>query len=420
MMRKTAVVLIALTAGILLCFCTSSPAKAAVEEKQQTFLPPAVVVEEKQKIFLPPADGWYLYDFDQLLKNLESEYTYAQAGITLKSEVIKKQRGTIAWCEDGVVYDPVLETALSVDSTGNIHSPENATVKGLLKADGSFYWTGMIDQPGGLTHTTVTGKLTAITNEIRAGKEFDGLFLLTDNGTGRKQVARAQDGFYTWRYDDDEEVSVTPWPMLIHPDGTLDFSLEMIVVMELGGYGGTNFGNTVSTAGRIIPGEGISMEISVVSSGLVDTESVPDVQAYGKVQLYNSEVPNDAIPQGVDTLIKAKAVEIKKRPAADISAYPGWYIQPPSKQDFIYASGYSRFENEKVALDLAEAAAAAEISAQIKIRVQSETLEITTDDKTRIDSKLQTETTEKIVYKVLERVYRSETGEAFALLEFKL
>jgi hypothetical protein len=406
MMRKTVVVFIALTASILLCFCTSSPAKTAVTDKQ--------------KIFLPPAEGWYLYDFDQLLKSIENEYSYAQEGIALKSEVTKKQRGTIAWCEDGIIYDPVLEIALSVDSTGNIHSPENATVKGLLKADGSFYWTGMVDQSGGLTHATVTGKLGAITSEMRAGKEFDGLFLLTDNGTGRKQIARVQDGFYTWRYDDDEEVLLTPWPMLIRPDGTFDSSLEMIVVMEIGGYGGTNFGNAVSTAGCIIPGEGISLEVSVISSGLIGTESAPDVQIYGGVQIYNNEVPNDAIPQGVDTLIKVKAVEIKKQSAADTSTYPVWYIQPPSKQNFIYASGYSRFENEKIALDLAEAAAAAEISAQIKVRVQSETLETSTGNNTRIDSRLKTETTEKIVYKVLKRMYRAGTGEAFVLLEFEL
>jgi hypothetical protein len=405
-------------ASLLLCFCQSGSRLADSGSDPENSFGEISLVEETDSIF-PLVDGWYLYDFNRLSRGIGNEYTYAQSGIDFKQEITLKQQGTIAWCEAGVIYDPALELALSVDSEGTIRSPGNASVTGHLNSDGSFYWTGLINQSESLNHATVTGKLTAITQAMKAGNEYDGLFTLVDNGTGRKQIARVSDGFYTWHYDDGDDTGFTPWPMLVYPDGSFSFDLEMITIMQIGEYSGTKFSTSVSSQGNVIPGRGVNLEVVTLTSGLTDSNDVPETQVYGGTQISNNEVPNDAIPQNIDSLVKSKAIAVKGQPAVDTSKYPAWYLQPPSAPGFIHAAGYHRFEDEKTALGLAEAAAAAEISAIIRIRLHDETIETTSGDRTRIDSRMRTETAEKIAYKIIEKIYRVSTGEAFILLEYK-
>jgi hypothetical protein len=135
---------------------------------------------------LPLASGWYLYNFERTFKGVEDEYAFTQStGMKMVQEVTVKQNGTVTWCEGGVLHDPVLDMYLSVDGEGRIRGIEDLTVSGALSENGAFFWSGLTEQHGWLNHVAVTGSLTPLPLPARGDSRYDGLYHLTDTGTGR-------------------------------------------------------------------------------------------------------------------------------------------------------------------------------------------------------------------------------------------
>jgi hypothetical protein len=86
--------------AVFLFSCVSGPEKDSSE----------------QASLLPLASGWYLYNFERTFKGVEDEYVFAQStGMKMVQEVTVKQNGSVTYCEEGVLHDPVLDMYLSVD-----------------------------------------------------------------------------------------------------------------------------------------------------------------------------------------------------------------------------------------------------------------------------------------------------------------
>ncbi|GHU04940.1 hypothetical protein FACS1894147_10580 [Spirochaetia bacterium] len=403
-LRMTAVITALVTGLFFSCASASGPGSGAGKAKDAPLL--------------PLQTGWYQYDFERTFKAIEDEYTFfAGYGMKMVQEVTYKYSGTVSYFEDGALYDPVMALELLIDDEGNISSAENASVQGTLDKDGRFFWSGFDSSNGRLNSVFVKGTLTPLPASVRGGPEFDGVYHLTDTGTGRKQLVNISNGFYTWQFIDGEETGFTPWPTLIHPDGTFSTGLEMTTVTAMGAST-MNYSTSVVTQGKIVPGQSISTEEFSSTAGMGEGGAAPHVYAGAMVRA--GEYPNEAIPKDIDALIKSGKEKIKAEPKIDKTKYPAWFLKPPRKTGFLYAAGEKTFDNKETALAMAKAAAAAGIAELVKVRIEETIVELTDAAGTRTDSRIQTEAMENLPYKIVEQLYNDATHTAYVLAELDL
>ncbi|MDR1419788.1 MAG: hypothetical protein LBI86_05400 [Treponema sp.] len=395
-------------AGILLVSCASAPAEVGEKISEQ---PPAS--------FLPLVSGWYLYEFERTFKGIEDEYTFAQStGMPMVEEVTVRQSGTVTYCEEGVLHDPVLDMYLSVDGDGLIHSIENPTVSGALSENGAFFWSGLSEQNGRTNHVAVKGSLISLPPPSRGDSRYDGLYHLTDTGTGREQLALIKDGFYTWTYIDGEEAGFTPWPTLIRPDGSFGFDMEWTTVLEMGDSK-ADYSTGFTAEGRIDPASGISLEVLSHTAGAASGGGErPEI--YTGVMALAAEFSNEQFPVDVTAALPAAIAVAKESPAPDWSGYPAWYLNPPVRGNAVFGVGQKTFSVRDTAFAMAEAAAAADIALRLRMRIESRIEEAENSFGRRAGSVINVEAMERIPYRVAERIYREETGTAFVLLELDL
>jgi len=382
------------------------------------FLSCATQSGQRQADLLPLSSGWYQYDSERTFKGIEDEYTMsASLGVKVVQEITWKYTGVVAQFADGTLYDPITKIELLIDKTGNISCAENVSIRGTLNRNGSFQWSGYHSENGRLNSLFVKGTLIPLPASVRAGPEFDGVYHMTDKGTGKQQLVKISGGFYTWTYLDNEEQTVfTPWPTLVHPDGAFSFGLDITTVAEMGEYSRMHFTNGVLSEGRVTPGQGISLEEVVRSAGLGNDQGGKPLVYSGTV-IRSGDFPNEAIPADIDSLVREGRSTARAAPRPDRSNYPSWYLNLPSKAGFTYAAGEKTFDDKEIAFAMAEAAAAAQLADQVMVRIQSEFIEITNDTETRIADYLKSEALERLSYRVVERTYNEKTGTAFVLLE---
>ena len=391
--------------------CLSTPEGDLPEQRQAS-----EVSQASQASLLPLVSGWYLYNFERTFKGVEDEYNFAQStGMRMVEEITVRQTGTVTFCEEGVLHDPVLDMYLSVDKEGQIRGIENPSVSGVLSENGSFFWSGLTEENGRMNHVAVTGSLVPLPPSSRAGSRYDGLYHLTDTGTGREQLALVKDGLYTWSYIDGEDAGFTPWPTLIRPDGSFGFDMEWTTVLEMGDSK-ANYSTGFVAKGKISPATGINLEIASVTAGASDSGG-KSPEIYAGVMAREAEFPNEKLPEDVGAVLPAAVSAAKRAPSPDLSGYPSWYINPPKRENAFFGVGQKTFSVRDTAFAMAEAAAAANIALQIRSRVESSIEESESETGHRSESLINVESMEKIPYRVVERIYREDTETAFVLLE---
>ena len=373
---------------------------------------------ESEQPLLPLGSGWYQYDFERTLKGIEVEYNFfASTGMQMIYEVTWKYNGVVCRFEDGVLYDPVSELELSIDSEGIISCVENISIKGEIGNNGRFFWSGTVEEHEQLNTIFVKGQLTPLPPGARGGREYDGVYSLRDTGTGREQIANISGGFYTWQYLDGEAAGFDPWPTLIHPDGSFSFSVEITTVAEMGNISSANTSARFTSEGKVIPGQGITLEeLTRTSAQGIDQAGAP--QIYAGTAIRSGEYPNEEIPADIESLVESGRAAVKAEPKPNPAVYPPWYLKLPVKAGFIYAAGEKTFGNRETAFAMAEAAAAANIAEQLLVKMESE---LTTSDSKRMsEERIKSETLQRLNYRVIEKSYNEEKGTAFVLAEYEL
>ena len=406
-----------LAAALVLPFLLSCVSNAPMQE----------AAPEASVPLLPLREGWYQYGFERTFKSVENEYNFTlSTGMKMVQEITYRYTGVIARYEQGSLFDPVMGIELDIDGNGFITCAGNPSIQGSVDADGAFFWGGLTEEHGSLTGVYVRGTLSPLSPQTRGGPEFDGVYRMTDSGTGREQLAQVSEGFYTWRYLDGEAAGFTPWPTMIRPDGSFSFGLEITTVLEMGEFSQANYSTGFNTEGTITPGAGIFLETFSRTVG-TGTEGggggAPQVYAGTMIRAW--EYPNEAIPPDIDSLVRSGRAAVQAAPKPDLSKYPPWYLKPPVKAGYLYAAGEKTFGSQETALAMAEAAAAANIAEQLRVRI--ETLEIETLEREqrrgtagRLESLIKTESLEKLPYRVAEQIYNSETHTAFVLAEMAI
>ena len=369
---------------------------------------------------LPLSEGWYKSDFERTFKAVEDEYNFEKnMGMKMIFEHTWKCTEVVCRFDEGVLYDPMLELELLVDSEGRISSRDNVSVNGSIGEDGRFFWSAVMEVHGRLHNIFVKGILTPLPLSARGGREFDGVYSLVDEGTGRKQLAKISEGFYTWQYIDGEEAGFSPWPTLIKKDGSFGFSINITTVAEMGSISNTNFTTGFVSSGRVIPGQGIVREEFSRTTGTVhDQWEAP--QVFAGTMIKSGEYPNEAIPPDIESLVQSGRAAIKALPKPNLSDYPAWYLKLPVKSGVIYAAGEKSFEVKETAFAMAEASAAAGIAEQFRVQIEGQIIDAANDRGSFIEERLKSDSFQRLNYRIVERHYNDKTQTAFVLAELDL
>jgi hypothetical protein len=370
---------------------------------------------------LPLSNGWYQYDSIRTLKGIENEQNFFNStGMKMIQEISYEYNGVVSRFDDGVLFDPVLGMELLIDNHGKISCAENLSIRGTVKANGSFEWSGQSLGPAGDLNTIfVRGKITPLPPSARGGKEFDGVYHLTDTGTGRQQLVRISDGFYTWNYTDGQSAGFTPWPTLVQPDGSFVSTMEITTVMSMENISSMNYSTNFIFQGKLTPGAGITLEEFTESAGQGMDKTKSEPQVYSGSLMRSGEFPNEAIPANIESLVQAGRAAVRVSPKPNRIRYPQWYLNPPAKSGFIYGMGEKTFDVKETALSMAEAAASAYLLNQIMMQIQSTYIDIYTDKGTIVEDKTRSEAFSRLKYKVIEQTYDNDSRTAYVLLEME-
>jgi len=348
-------------------------------------------------------NGWYMFDFECTYKGIEDEYNQAYITKTrIVQELVYKYTGVVCYFEDGVLYDPVMKVELLVNGDGVINCAENISIRGKLEKDGRIIWSGLKEEYKRLTGIFVKGTLRPLSDSDLAGKEYDGVFHITDSRSKKEQLVNVKNGFYTWKYLDGQEAEFTPWPVLTRPDGSVSCGMEITSVKEIGESSRVSYTTIFSLKGKIVPGQKISIDEIPLSSGAA-REQKDAVRSYTGTLIRPGEYPGDAIPKDIDSLVKAGRAAIKAEPKPNLAKYPSWYLKLPVKPGVVYATGEKTSTVKNTALALAEAAAAG-LAEQTRAYIEGN----------------KSKPTQQLDYKVIERHYNEETHTAFVLAEIAL
>ena len=377
---------------------------------------------KKQANILPLSNGWYIYDSIRTFKGIEDEYNFAiNYGMPMVQEITWKYTGVVAGFDNGALFDPVTGLELLITDEGQISCAGNLSIRGAVNSDGTFFWSGLYEEHGKLNSAFVRGTLTPLPSSARGGSEYDGIYHMTDTDTGREQLVRIKDGFYTWHYLDeyDDESGFSPWPTLIRRNGTFSFSVDITTVMEMGNLSSTNFTTGFMAEGRIIPGKGISLEEVSRTAG-TGTDIRREPHTFSGKAISPGEFHNEDIPHGIEDLIMAGRYAARATPRPNRANYPAWYLSLPQKTGFIYATGKKSFEDRDTAFVMAKVAATANLADQMMMQIITNTVEITNNALTMTDDRIRTEAIDRINYRVAERAYNTRTRTAFVLLEMEI
>ena len=323
--------------------------------------------------------------------------------------------------QDSGFVEPDYGYLLEISPSGRISSRDNASVTGKYHDDGTFYWQGVEESGGVLRNLLVRGKLLPSRAQNRADSRYDGSFVLTDPGTGREQQVLVQDGLYFWHYAQPKEDDFEPWPLVVQPDGTIVYSLEMITRSGMVGMYDMTFSSEVYTSGQVeLDG---SISVSSITKTLGTGMMAPQEAKVNYVATSGSQQLQEKLGQEMGRTLAGGSKAASKNLAGEIRKNPPplWFAADlDTSPDVAAGRGMKRHEDRAVALELAEAAAVAEAISAISITVARESRGYETNQERRLYEVVETVASRSHDYRVVNSLYDSESSTAYVMVEMEV
>ena len=374
---------------------------------------------------LPPlaegSDGenFYTYDYELLLSFTENNYLYQQsAGVQMYQDYTKSITNMVVQMKDSGFVEPDYGYLLEISPLGRISSPDNVSVTGKYYSDGTFYWQGVEDSSGVLRNILVRGRLLPSKKEDRADSRFNGSFVLTDPGTGREQEVLVQDGLYFWQYAQQQEGDFESWPLVVQPDGTVDYHLELISRSGMVGMYDMTFSSEVYTTGQVQPNGSIS--VSSITKTLGTGMMAPQESQFNYVATSGSQQLQEKLGKEMNQMLSGGTKATSKNFSGK-NPPPLWFGSDLGASGTLVAGrGMKSHEDRAVALELAEAAAVAEAISTISISVTQENHGYETHQERRLYQVVETVANQSRDYHVVNSHYDQETATAYVMVEMEI
>lgn len=368
------------------------------------------------------AGNFYTYDYELLLSFTESSYLYQQsAGMRMYQDYTKTVSNVVVQMQDSGFVEPDYGYLLEISPSGRISSRDNASVTGKYHDDGTFYWQGVEESGGVLRNLLVRGKLLPSRAQDRADSRYNGSFVLTDPGTGREQQVLVQDGLYFWQYAQPKEDDFEPWPLVVQPDGTIVYSLEMITRSGMVGMYDMTFSSEVYTSGQVeLDG---SISVSSITKTLGTGMMAPQEAKVNYVATSGSQQLQEKLEQGMGRILAGGAKSASKNLSGGGRKNPPplWFVADlDTSTDVVAGRGMKSHEDSSVALELAEAAAVAEAISAISITVARESRGYETNQERRLYEVVETVASRSHDYRVVNSLYDSESSTAYVMVEMEV
>ena len=368
------------------------------------------------------AGNFYTYDYELLLSFTESCYLYQQsAGMRMYQDYTKTVSNVVVQMQDSGFVEPDYGYLLEISPSGRISSRDNASVTGKYHDDGTFYWQGVEESGGVLRNLLVRGKLLPSRAQDRADSRYDGSFVLTDPGTGREQQVLVQDGLYFWQYAQPAESDFEPWPLVVQPDGTIVYSLEMITRSGMAGMYDMTFSSEVYTSGQVeLDG---SIAVSSITKTLGTGMMTPQEEKINYVATSGSQQLQEKLEQGMGRILAGGAKSASKNLSGGGRKNPPplWFVADlDTSTDVVAGRGMKSHEDSSVALELAEAAAVAEAISTISITVARVSRGYETNQERRLYEVVETVASRSHDYRVVNSLYDSESSTAYVMVEMEV
>jgi len=365
------------------------------------------------------SDGLYVLNYTKSTSFPETEAQYRAMGMDFRQNSIETYTDIVIEIDENSFLDPVELLTFSIDRRGVVSCPTNPTIVGIYnKRTGELYWSGYIEHFQQLKYARSTGKIEKITRKSKADMDNTLVYQL-ENSQGDLLTASFQDGFLLLKKTESGETSYLGWPTRVNPDGsfrsTLGIAIEVIT-------GQTNApplvqalqNTTIVTEGKI--NEDGSIGITFYSDYALTKDSKNQLKTSFSGRILNSQ---EMIQKGenyedfkIDLNTRSEALRTNRN-------YPDWYLNPPSDDTFLYASGCRSLADEEGALKMAETIAAAVLASQIKVRIQSDFLEVNGQTEEFVQEITTEKAKEELSYEVQESLYNDETKTAYVLIKMK-
>ena len=264
--------------------------------KKRLYVPPRLLIfaflfcaSVQSAVAVPfPQDGVYSYDFERYVDCVEITAMYQAYGMEAFQTIQKTSWGNAVYMQDGSFVEPETRIQLSVSPTGAVTSPDNPSISGKLKRNGDLFFQGYYEENSQILKITINGKLLRLQDKAHASKAYDGDFILTDSGSGRRQKVRIENGLYTWEYEDKADDDFETWPVIVGADGKIDCGFEMTVHTGVKGLSDMLVSSSNRSMGKVEP------------SGIIQIQTL--TQNYGTGQSVESETITFSGSRGAENL----------------------------------------------------------------------------------------------------------------------
>lgn len=307
-----------------------------------------------------PPDGVYSYDFERYVDCVEAVSAFRSYGMDAYQNILKKSWGNAVLMQGGLFVEPETRILLAISQSGEVSSPENPSITGTYKRNGDFFFQGYYEENAQVQKIAVSGTLLFSKRESRAPAAYDGDFVLTDNGTERKQNVRIEDGLYLWEFAEKADGDFETWPVIVGADGSIDCGFELTMRSGVKGLSDMLVSSTNQSAGKILPGGTIQLQTLTRTSG---TGQVGEENTISYLGVRGTENFNQIQKEATQSEITKKLTKSKEKiqnPRKENP--PEWYADfIPNDAETLYGTARKTHDDKETALRIAETTAASQI-----------------------------------------------------------
>lgn len=320
-----------------------------------------------------PSDGVYSYDFERYVDCIEAIYIYKSYGMDAYQNIQKNSWGNAVLMQDGSFVEPETGILISISPKGEVFSPENPSINGMYKKNGDFFFQGYYEENSQINRISVSGRLLFSDRIDRASALYDGDFILTDNGTERKQKVRIEDGLSTWEYAERQDDDFETWPVIVSSDGTISSGFEMTVRSGVKNLSEMLVSSTNQTIGKVDKNGTVVLKTLTRNYGTGQSGESSEVSFNGIRGSTNFNQIQKEHPENSKTTKKLTKSKGKNQNPAKENP-PEWFSDfIPNDESFLYGSARKTHGDKETALKIAELTAVSQIRSSLVQRVTTYT-----------------------------------------------
>ena len=226
-----------------------------------------------------------------------------------------------------------------------------------------------------------------------------------------------QDGLYFWNYAQPQEGDFESWPLVVQPDGTVDYHLELITRSGMVGMYDMTFSSEVHTTGQVeLDG---SISVSSITKTLGTGMMAPQESQFNYVATSGSQQLQEKLGKEMSNLLAGGTKSASKNLSGRVKNPPPlWFVADLDTSGTVVAGrGMKTHEDKAVALELAEAAAVAEAISTISISVTRESHGYETHQQRRLYQVVETFANQNRDYRVVNSHYDLASATAYVMVE---